>query len=73
MPRLIGLIAIVLGALALVYGGFTYAYRDNVSKVGPMNVSVQRHSSVFVPPALGAVVLASGVALLLFSSRKEST
>ena len=69
-PKLIGLIAIVLGALALVYGGFTYAYPDNVATIGPMNVTVQRHASVFVPPLLGALTLAGGVALLLFAPKQ---
>lgn len=69
-PKLIGIAAIVLGALALAYGGFTYAYPENVANLGPVHVNVQRHASVFVPPVLGAIVIAGGAALLLSSTRK---
>lgn len=70
-PKIIGLIAVVLGTLALVYGGFTYAYPDNVANVGPLHVNVERHSSVFVPPVIGAVVIAGGL-VLMFATKERS-
>ena len=66
----IAIVLIVLGALALAYQGFSYVTRDKVVDIGPLEVTAEKHKTVFLPPVLGAVVLASGVALLLTSSRK---
>jgi hypothetical protein len=67
--RIFGILIIVLGALALAYGGFRYAYRDNVANVGPVHVNVQKHETVFIPPLLGALAIAGGIALLATKER----
>lgn len=71
--KIVGVIAIVLGALALGYGGFRYAWPDEVASVGPVHVVVERHENVLLPPALGAVSLAVGIGLLIFGLRSTRT
>src|SRR5262245_47312162 len=68
--RGMAIVLILLGALALGYQGFSYVTRDKVVAIGPLEVTQEKHKTVFLPPVLGAVVLASGIALLLTSSRK---
>jgi hypothetical protein len=68
--KAIALLLIILGALAIGYQGFTYVTRDKVIDVGPLEVTTEKHKTVFLPPLLGGVVLAAGVALLLTNSRK---
>jgi hypothetical protein len=68
--KAVAVLLILLGALALSYQGFSYVTRDKVVDIGPVEVTAEKHKTVFLPPVLGAVVLASGIALLLTSSRK---
>ena len=68
--KFVGIVVIVLGALALSYGGFRFAYPDNVANVGPVHVSVQKHATVFVPPLLGVLAIGAGIAVLVANPRK---
>src|SRR4029453_6081768 len=68
--KAIAVVLILLGALALGYQGFSYVTRDKVVDIGPLEVTAEKHKTVFLPPVLGAVVLVSGIALLLTSARK---
>jgi hypothetical protein len=61
---------IILGALAVAYQGFSYVTREKIIDVGPVEVSAEKQKTVFLPPVLGAIVLVTGVALLLTSSRR---
>lgn len=70
LMKALALVLIVLGALAIAYQGFTYVTRDKVVDIGPLEVTAEKQKTVFLPPVLGAVVLFSGVALLLTSSRR---
>ena len=68
--KAVAIVLIIFGALALGYQGFSYVTRDKVVDIGPLEVTKEKHKTVFLPPVLGGVVLASGIALLLTSSRK---
>ena len=65
----LGLILIVLGALALMYQGFTYTTHKKVLDVGPIQATKEEHHSVPMPPILGALALIGGVVILV-SDRK---
>lgn len=68
--KIAGLILIVLGVLALVYGGFTMVYPDKIVDAGPIQISVDKKRDIPLPPILGAVALAGGIGLLVMG-RKE--
>ncbi|HEY1924881.1 MAG TPA: hypothetical protein VGG58_06490 [Candidatus Acidoferrum sp.] len=65
----LGLILIVLGVLALIYGGFTYTTQKKVLDVGPIQATKEEHHNVPLPPILGALALIGGVVILV-SDRK---
>jgi hypothetical protein len=68
--KLLGLILVVLGVLALVYQGFTYTTQKKVLDVGPIQATKQEHHTVPLPPILGALALIGGV-IILVSDRKS--
>ena len=68
--KTLAIILIVVGALAITYQGFSYVTREKVVDIGPLEVTADKQKTVFLPPVLGAVVLITGVALLLTSSRR---
>jgi hypothetical protein len=67
--RILGIVLIICGVLALVYGGFTYFSTDKVADVGPVQVHAERAHTVWIPPVLGVVGIALG-ALMVLSGRR---
>jgi hypothetical protein len=64
-PTTVGILLIVLGALALAYQGFTYTTREKLIDVGPFKASVNEEHSIPLPPIVGALAIAGGAILLL--------
>ena len=69
---LVGIALIVLGLVALVYQGITYTSRETVIDIGPLHATADRQKTLPLPPILGFVALAGGVALLVSGSRKAT-
>ncbi len=68
----IGILLVVLGALALAYQGFTYTHREQVMEVGPMRVTQETQKKISIPPILGGLALVGGIALLILGGKKSS-
>jgi hypothetical protein len=68
----LGILLIVLGGLALAYQGFTYTHQEKVLDVGPIHATAEKHDRVSIPPVLGALALAGGIALLVLGTKKPS-
>jgi hypothetical protein len=68
----VGIVLIVFGALALAYQGFTYTHQEKVLDVGPIHATAEKHDRISIPPVLGALTLAGGIALLIFGAKKTS-
>jgi len=67
---LLGIVLIVLGLAALAYQGFTYTTRETVIDIGPIKATADREKTIPLPPILGIVAVAGGVALMIAGSRK---
>jgi hypothetical protein len=67
-----GIVLIVLGALALTYQGMNYTRQKNVVDLGSIHVTTETRERIPVPPALGALALIGGIALLVLGGRKKS-
>jgi uncharacterized membrane protein HdeD (DUF308 family) len=67
-----GIILIVLGVAALAYQGITYTSRETVLDIGPDQATAERQKTVALPPVLGIVAVAGGVALLVVGMRKRT-
>jgi len=67
--RIIGIALIIIGVLALVYGGFTYFSVDKVAEVGPVQVNAERSHTVWIPPVLGIIGIALGAIMVLGGRR----
>ena len=64
--KLVGVVLIVLGALALMYGGFSYTKDTTAMKLGTLEMTVQEKKTVNVPlwAGIGAIVV-GGVLLVM--------
>jgi hypothetical protein len=72
-PSLIaGIVLVVLGVVALIYGGITYTSRETVVDIGPIHATANRERTLPLPPIAGIVAIAGGVALLVTANRKHA-
>jgi hypothetical protein len=69
---LVGILLVVLGALALAYQGITYTHRERVLDVGPIHATRDTHEQIPLSPVLGGLVLVGGVALLVIGARRRA-
>jgi drug/metabolite transporter (DMT)-like permease len=71
---IVGILLIILGVVALAYGGFSFTTRENKKLIdaGPiqLNATVEKQRSLPLPPILGVAALAGGVVLLIVGTRK---
>lgn len=68
----VGILLIVLGALALAYQGFDYTHQEKVLDVGPIHATAEEQKHVSIPPVLGGLVLAGGIALVILGAKRRS-
>lgn len=68
--QITAIILIVLGVLALAYGGFTYTSDTHEANLGPISVAVDEKKHVNVPIWAGAGAVVAGGLLLLFGARR---
>jgi uncharacterized membrane protein YidH (DUF202 family) len=68
---IIGILLIVIGVVALAYGGFSYTKREKVIDAGPLQVSADREKTIPFPPIIGGACLVGGVVLVIAGSRKS--
>lgn len=68
--KMIGVILLVLGALGLMYGGFSYTQDSTKAKIGPIELKVQQKERVNIPLWGSIAALAAG-GVLVFSDRRR--
>jgi drug/metabolite transporter (DMT)-like permease len=68
---ILGILLIVLGAIALAYQGISYTTRKRVLDVGPIHATKEEHKTTPLPPIVGGVALLAGL-VLLFADGKNA-
>jgi hypothetical protein len=71
VTRIAGILLVVAGTAALVYGGFSYTRERHDVKLGPLQFSVKEKETVSVPAWAGVGGIAAGVLLVLLGGRKK--
>ena len=66
----IGILLVIIGALALAYQGITYTTREKVVDIGPVEVTREDRERVPLPPIIGGAGIALGVLLIVIGTRR---
>lgn len=69
--RTLAIAIIVLGVLAIGYGGFSYTQETTALKLGPMELKVQEKKDINIPLWAGIAAVVGGGLILLGSARKS--
>jgi hypothetical protein len=67
---LAGVVLIVLGIFGLAERGIRYTTKEEVARVGPIELTAEREKRFALPPAASAASLVAGVALVGIGVRK---
>ena len=69
--KLVGILLIVFGVVALAVGGFSYTDREKVLDIGPLEATTETHKTIPVAPVAGLGAIAGGIALVAIGSKKR--
>ncbi len=67
---ILGIVLIVIGAIALGYHGITYTSHEKVLKIGPIEATKETEKTIPLPPVLGGVLLAAGIVIIALEAKK---
>lgn len=68
--RIAAIVLIVVGVLALVYGGFSYTRDEKIIDAGPVEVTAERTKRVPLPPLVGVFAIVAGVGMLVVTKKR---
>jgi len=66
----VGIVLIIVGAIALGYQGITYTTREKVIEIGPIEATKKTEKTIPLSPVFGGAVLGLGIVLVIMGSRK---
>ena len=61
---MVAVILIVIGVMALAYGGLSFTTKEKVVELGPLKIEKDKTHSLALPPVLGLLALVGGIAVL---------
>jgi hypothetical protein len=70
--KLIGVLLIVFGIVALAAGGISYTRREKVIDLGPIQATADRQKTIPLSPIAGIAAVAAGVALVTVGARRHA-
>jgi len=68
--KLIGILLIVFGIVALTIGGISYIDRDTVLDIGPLEATTETRKTIPLSPIAGIASIVAGVALVSIGARR---
>ena len=68
--KIVGIVLIVLGAMGLAAGSFSYTKETHEAKLGPLQLSVKEKDTVNIPQWLGIGAIVAGVLVLVVGKGK---
>jgi drug/metabolite transporter (DMT)-like permease len=69
--RLAAIALVIVGTLALIYGGFSYTKDTTAVKLGPLELSVKEKERVNVPMWAGIAAIVAGGLMLVVGSKRS--
>jgi hypothetical protein len=72
VKRLLGAVLVVVGLVALLWGGISWTRETTVVDAGPIEIEAEERERIPLPPVVGAVALIGGIVLLVVPDRRRA-
>ena len=69
---MIGICLIVVGVLALAFGGFSYTTRERVVDLGPLKVDADKEHRLPIAPIAGVAALVGGIVMVMAGAKTRA-
>lgn len=69
--RILAIVLLIGGTLALVYGGFTYTEDRDTAELGPVEIAVEDKETVNIPVWAGVGAIIVGGLILVGAGRRR--
>ncbi|MFB2119508.1 hypothetical protein [Parapedobacter sp. 2B3] len=70
MAKTVGIILVIVGAIMLVWTGFSFTKKEKVVDIGSLEITADKKEQVNWPPYVGGVILVAGVVLLIIPRKR---
>ena len=70
--RIVGLVLIVVGLVALLWGGVFWTREKTIVDIGPIEAKAKQREGLPISPIVGGLILAAGVVLTIVPSRRRA-
>ena len=70
--KLIGIVLIVVGVLALAVGGINYTTDKKILDIGPLQATTEEHHTIPLSPIVGIAALIGGAVLVMSDRRTHA-
>jgi hypothetical protein len=67
--KIAGIVLIIAGVAALIYGGFSFTSQKKAVDIGPIQINKTEHHTIPISPVLGIVAILGGGALVYFGAK----
>jgi uncharacterized membrane protein YidH (DUF202 family) len=68
--QVLGILLIVFGLVALIWGGISWTREETILDLGPIEATTRERESIPIPPIVGGLLLAGGVVLLVLKPKR---
>jgi len=68
--RIFGVALVLLGILALVFGGISYKRQSTILDVGGIKATTTERKTIPIPPIVGAIALLGGIVILVVPKQR---
>jgi len=68
--KIVGILLIVAGVLALAYGGFTFTKDRHQAQLGPLELEYAEKERIDIPTWAGAAAVVGGILLLVLDRKR---
>ena len=70
--RIVGTILVIIGIVALVWGGISWTQEETIVDLGPIEATAETRETIPLPPILGGIALVAGIVLLVVPARRRT-
>ena len=70
--RIVGIILVAIGIIALVWGGISWTREETIVDLGPIEAEAETRETIPLPPVVGGVALVAGIVLLVVPARRRT-